>query len=412
MQRRKIRNLNNTVFLTFLLLPFFKPSSLEFIAPTMESLFDYWRVASFAAIFLLYFLSGKASKMIIAISAYEVMLLVSTFINHGDYWRLVVNCGTVIGFCMLTELCVDQNSKKYFSTVFAIYLVLITINFIVLLFFPNGIAADSYYGNTFNFLGNDNSLAVGVSLPLMSVACISSAFKNRRLTFAAFLMIAMISATVLITWSATGVVAWFVMIAYILLAYRGWLTKYLNSYLLFTTFAVMQVAFVFLRLQEFFAFIIEDILGKSITFTGRTVMWDLAYLVILRSPIIGHGLLEGHGLIKVGSMFYYSHNAVLEVLIQSGAFGLILFIIPFVMAAKRLYQYREHFLAGLVSVTLFSFLMTFLMEAQISSIWIFGFLVIADHIPNIIRQCEANMQNQRMAFQRPRTGHLRIQIGR
>lgn len=410
MSRSKLKILKSNLVLAFLLMPFFKPSSLELIAPGFDALFDSWRVMSFTVILLLYFLSGKASKIIISVSAYEVMLLISTIVNDGDYWRLAVNCGTVIGFCMLTELCIKQNSsKKYFSVVFEIYFVLILINFIVLLLFPKGIAVNDYYSaNTYNFLGIDNALAVFVSLPLMSVACIYSAFKNRKLTFTAFFMLVMISATMLITWSATGVVAWFVLIAYILVIYKSQLTKYLNSYLLFATFVSLQIMVVFLRLQEYFAFIIENILGKSIDFSGRTLIWDLSYLIILRSPIIGHGLQEGHGLIQVSGIFLYSHNAILEVLIQSGAIGLVLFIVPFLMAARRLYQYREHFLAGIVSVTLFSFMLTFLMEAQISSIWIFGFLIIADHIPTIIQQYEANTHKRRAVNYQPNVSDLRL----
>lgn len=392
-KKRRLKSINNTAFLILLLFPFFKPISLELIAPAIDSFFDFWRVLALAMILFMYFLSGKTSRMIIAISTYEIMLWIATIINSGDgsdFWRLTVNCGTVVGFCMLTELCIKQNSKKYFTAVFAIYSVLVTINLIVLLLFPKGIAV-SEDGGTFNFLGNDNGMAVIFELPLMCVACIYSAFKGRRLTFNAVIMLAMISATVLITWSATGVVAWFALFVYILLIYKGRFTKVFNSYLLFLTFAVMQISIVFLRLQEHFAFIINNILGKSINFTGRTIVWDLSYLLIMQSPVIGHGVYEGHGLIWFVNNYVYAHNAILEIMIQSGIVGLILFIVPFVLAARKLYRYREHFLAGIVSATLFSFLMTFLMEAQIAAIWIFGILVIAYHIQTIIQQYEANL---------------------
>lgn len=412
MQKRKIKSLNSVAFLMLLLLPFFKPASFELIAPGIDAFLDGWRLVSFAVILFMYVVSGKVSKIIVAISAYEAMLLVSTFVNHGDYWHLVVSCGTVIGFCMLTEICIIQNSKKYFTTIFTIYFALIMINLIVLVIFPEGIATDNYYRNTYNFLGNDNSMAVVFELPLMGAACLYSAFRNRRLTFTALLMFIMISATVLITWSATGVVAWFVLAVYILFVYKSKMAKIFNSYILFVMFVAMQIMIVFLRLQEHFAFFIENILGKSISFTGRTLIWDLSYLVILQSPIIGYGVYEGAGLIQVGNAFFYAHNAILEILIQSGVIGLILFIIPFIMAARRLYQYREHFLAGIVSVTLFSFMLTFLMEAQISSIWIFGFLVIADHIPTIIHQYEANAQKRQTGSYRMNTPDLRLQANR
>lgn len=380
---------NNPIYLFFLLMPYFKPASLEFIAPTVESLFDIWKIGSTIIIFGLYlFYYHRMSKLVLMITAYEFALFFSTLINGGNYWRLAVSCGTVIGFCMLTELCMKRNCKRYFFVVYHIYFLLILINFVVLLLFPDGIATDDYYHNTYNFLGIDNSLAGLVMVPLMAISCIYSAFKKKKLTFSAILMLAMISATVLITWSATGVVAWFVMITYILFVYQGWFTKYFNSYALFATFVALQIMIVFLRVQEYFAFIIEDILGKSITLTGRTEIWDLTYPIILQSPIIGHGVYEGHGLVYWHNSYMYSHNAMLEILIQGGIIGLVLFTIPFIMVTKQLYKYCKHFLSGIVTVTLFAFLVIYLVEAQITAIWVFGFLVMAACIPNIIQQYE------------------------
>lgn len=390
---KKPLTINHPIILFVLLFPYFKPASLQYIAPTIESLFDIWMLGDTAIIFGLYlFYYHRMSKLILAISLYEFALCLSTFINGGNYRYLIVSCVTVMGFCMLTELCLKRNCERYFSVVYHIYFLLILINFVVLLIFPGGIAGDDYYHNAYNFLGKDNGLAVAVMVPLMAISCIYSAFRRKKLTFSALLMLAMISATVLITWSATGVVAWFVMIAYILFVYRGRLTKYFNSYALFATFVVLQILIVFLRLQDYFAFIIEDILGKSITFTGRTEIWDMIYPIILQSPVIGHGLYEGYGLVVWHDKYMYAHNAVLEILTQSGVIGLILFAIPFIMAAVKLYKYRKHFLSGIVTVTLFVFLVTYLMEAQITAVWVFGFLTIAVHIPNIIQQYEDALQ--------------------
>lgn len=387
MRRKSI--LNNQIFLFFLLMPYFKPASLQYIAPMIESLFELWKVGSTLIIFSLYvFYYHRLSKMILAITVYEFALFFSTIIAYGNYWKLVVSCGTIIGFCMLTELCLNRNCKRYFSVVYHIYFLLILINFVMLLIYPHGIAADSYYHNKYNFLGIDNGLAVDVMVPLMAISCIYSAFRGKKLMYSALLMLAMISATVLITWSATGVVAWFIMIAYILFIYKGRFTKYFNSYALFATSMVLQVMIVFLRVQEYFAFIIEDILRKSITLTGRTEIWDMTYPIILQSPIFGHGVYEGHGLVIWHDSYMYSHNAILEIMTQGGIIALVLFAIPFIMAAVRLYKCRRHFLSGIVTVTLFTFLVTYLVEAQITAIWVFGFLMMASCIPNIIQQYE------------------------
>ena len=41
--------------------------------------------------------------------------------------------------------------------------------------------------------------------------------------------------------------------------------------------------------NKFMVWFIEDVLGKDITFTNRTQLWDAALRVIVDSPIWGYG---------------------------------------------------------------------------------------------------------------------------
>ncbi|MFR3202482.1 MAG: O-antigen ligase family protein [[Clostridium] leptum] len=47
---------------------------------------------------------------------------------------------------------------------------------------------------------------------------------------------------------------------------------------------------VIFRMQNLFAFLIEDILHKNLTLTGRTVIWDRTLELIGEKPILGHGV--------------------------------------------------------------------------------------------------------------------------
>ena len=53
-----ILNLNYPLFI-LLVIPFFKPGSLDYIAPLIDTLFDYWLVAASLLIGLLYFAYGR-----------------------------------------------------------------------------------------------------------------------------------------------------------------------------------------------------------------------------------------------------------------------------------------------------------------------------------------------------------------
>ena len=128
-------------------------------------------------------------------------------------------------------------------------------------------------------------------------------------------------------------------------------------------------------------------LHKSITFTGRTDIWDIALKLIKNSPIFGYGVYEGHGLIFVRGQYYYAHNAVLEVLLQGGAVSLFFYAAIFASAAVSLYKYRKQKPAQILSFGIFTVLTMMLMEAY-STIWIFSLPVIACYIPYIAEKSE------------------------
>lgn len=383
---RKIPFLNNPFFVMFLLMPFFKPASLQFIAPQLESVFDIWKIISLAAAIGMYIYNRKISKIILAIVVYEAVLFFSTFANKGDYWKILVICGTIVGFSMLLELCIKNNCRVFLKSIFCIYFILILANLVLIFAYPDGLGRDNYYYNKYNFLAIDNGLSQ-IFIPVMALTCVYTSFnKGRRLL--SLVLMTMISVTVVVTWSATGVVMWFAMMLYILFIYKKKLTPFFNSRLLFAVFIILQVLIVFLRVQEIFAYIIEDILGKSITFTGRTVIWDSAMELIRYSPWLGYGVYEGHGLILYYGKFMYAHNGILEVLLQGGVVALVVFGALFVIAGNSLYRYRNNHISGIISAAVFSMLLGMLMESFANSIWLYGLLIISFAVPDIISQYE------------------------
>ena len=72
---------------------------------------------------------------------------------------------------------------------------------------------------------------------------------------------------------------------------------------------VIFVSIVFLRLQEVFSYLIVNILGKDLTFTGRTVIWDYYINEIKNSWVIGYGV--GYNPYKG----LFAHNGFLDLMI-------------------------------------------------------------------------------------------------
>lgn len=374
--------------LTLLLLPFFKLQVFENISSLhiLDTLFDVGKIISFGIIIVLYLNGRRLSRMLACIILYQLTLLFSTAMNDGNYWKLAVSCGTVISFCMITELSVKKNSRLYFKTVLDIYIPLSVINLLTILLFPDGIAREDYYGNIYYLLGIRNGLP-SLLIPLLIYAFVYSGISGRKFTGKVFFFTAVVSATILITWSATGVAGLVIFLLFVFFIYGKKSAVLFDSLNLSVIYVAAFLCIIVFRLQSAFSFIIEDLLHKSISFTGRTDIWDIAIMLIKRSPIIGYGVYEGHGLIFIRGQYYYAHNAVLEVLLQGGAVSLVFYVLIFAVSAVSLYKCRRLRVSQMLSFGIFTVIVMMLMEAY-SNIWIFVLPVIACCVPEIAEQSE------------------------
>lgn len=84
--------------------------------------------------------------------------------------------------------------------------------------------------------------------------------------------------------------------------------------------------------NEFAVWFVEDVLGKDITFTNRTHMWDSALRLIGDSPLLGYGYPDKDWyLAHMTSFAVGPHNILLATLIYGGVitFAIYLFLLVF-----------------------------------------------------------------------------------
>lgn len=64
-------------------------------------------------------------------------------------------------------------------------------------------------------------------------------------------------------------------------------------------------------------YIIEDVLGKDITFTNRTQLWDAAGKKFVESPILGYGFVDKEWyLANMESFAIGPHNFIYSILLM------------------------------------------------------------------------------------------------
>ena len=98
----------------------------------------------------------------------------------------------------------------------------------------------------------------------------------------------------------------------------------------------MTLLVVVLRAQYLFAGFITGVLGKSVELTGRTVIWDNAFPIIARAPLMGYGVNDSFGAFVpwVGDAPWQAHNQLLQMAHDGGVVSVALLIALMLVAGR------------------------------------------------------------------------------
>ncbi|MFG1379697.1 O-antigen ligase family protein [Xanthobacter autotrophicus] len=114
-------------------------------------------------------------------------------------------------------------------------------------------------------------------------------------------------------------------------------------------FAVLYYLFA----QAGWSNLIFDLIGRDETLTGRTLIWDLAYVSMGQSPFLGYGF-GSFGGVEFGAKVAatYTDNVLgpessyYNIILELGVIGLALFIIPLLECFRRAFTYGKDYRFG------------------------------------------------------------------
>jgi len=100
---------------------------------------------------------------------------------------------------------------------------------------------------------------------------------------------------------------------------------------------VVTLLVVVARVQTYFAAQIEGLLGKSVTMTGRTELWDAAMPILADSPLFGYGINSQFGAFipAFKGLLWQAHNQYLQIAYDGGLVAVGLFIALLWTASAR-----------------------------------------------------------------------------
>ncbi|MGN0674740.1 MAG: O-antigen ligase family protein [Oscillospiraceae bacterium] len=378
---------SNKIFVFIMLLPFMVPGFI-FSSKYYEigSFFTNLKLFFIVIIYILFIMQKKFSIGIISIILFYISFVFTSFINSSDIVGAISRLASVSAFSILIALGIEYNFDSL-NDVLTFYIFLLWLGELICLFlFPDGIVLSDYYYYPIGFISDDNQLA---PFMIFSFAFLVNNLINKEKIFISKLSLILLFSSVFIAWSATCVVGAVILLCYPVFFYNKKAAKILDIKIIMITIIFLFFFIVVFRLQNYAAYIIEDILGKDLTLTGRTRIWDYAMEMIKDSIIFGYGNSFNNGWILsyVSYRWQHSHNLFLEILLLGGIFSMLFFVYMTNVNISKIKYHQNINRRALFYICIFSLGIISLTETYMSRYYFGAIFVLAY---NIDKLCKCN----------------------
>lgn len=380
------------IILVLLTFPHLKPEFLEQI-PLVDIFVNGMRVISSITIAAwFFFVKKRLSSITILVGLQQLYLFCNTVTLNGAVRECIITSFSILSVVILYDIAHDE-SKEFLSSQLFCFEVLIYINFITEVFFPDALyiipkSESSLWVLDKNwFLGFYNS-HTQYYIPALMVAFLYQLETGKKIRTYVLTIIIYVSAVWV--WSGGVLISLFGMgLAYILLKNYTKIFHYYSYWMLHVLFFVFIIL---LKMQNLFKWLIDGVLGKWRSLELRMTLWDKYCQLILKKPIFGYGVeLPIVRQLKVEiDWAYHAHNQFLDILYKGGIVNLLLFILIVFIAGKNLYRFRETEESKIISLAFLGWCLHGLVEPFMSP-FLMGMFVIA-YYSNERKQCIMNRQ--------------------
>lgn len=374
------------VFFTFLLTNCY----LDFF-PTFKSIINLLIVIFTLLFLLIYIFDFKFNTWSIILLVYLFISFLSTIIynlnNLNNFFTVYVK---ILGLSLYLELSLRNNARKTISILNCVFFILLAINFLTLLIFPNGMYNDSLYDNNWFFQYDNMHILYYYAALIVSF---SNNFFRKKNTIIFYLEIIMIVFGIIKCFSATTLISFSLFIILIICSKlklkneKNRKNSIKNSVILMFSYLLINFSITLFNIQKYFAWFIEKILHKSITLSSRVPLWESVFRYINLRPILGYGIESANEFSKHFGIesYTHAHNTIFDVWYKSGLFGLISFLLLVFIPLMNLNKFSNCFLGRIFKIIILCVLILTIVEAREDRICIYVILVIANNINYIMK---------------------------
>lgn len=324
------------------------------------------------------------AKLITIMFLYIMVVILSGFLNQGKYtitnplYGALAYCLSVLEIiCALLYVGKRESPSMIIKTLYRISLIYVLINDLLLFINPSMFMR---YGEYY-FLGNKFSVAYA-HIQLVALYILNNRVKNikHKILFKdsiELIILCILSIVVLYTvGSTTGILGVLLLLTFIIVPNRLennaiiWLITLLSA----CAFPVLyEVILANPHIESF----IVDVLGKSITLTGRTVIYANIPNVLSNHLIFGHGFGSTYEVWINFINLPNSQNGLIDCVVEQGLIATtILVIMLFVMIKKSSSRQAKSNLYKPIIAMIYVYTILSAIEITINSVYIFWFVLL------------------------------------
>ena len=312
------------------------------------------------------------------------MFFTTVFSGGSIYEYMKSNFASLV-LCLMFDIWLTKSPETLIDG-FSILELLVYANFITVLLFPKGMYQTDLYSA--NWLLGYKNYQIRTILPIICMALIRSYWKWGKIAFRAWMLLACSACTFVLVDSATALVGYTLFLVLLMLYHSKEKTipPIINLTNGIIVSAVILIGIVFFNIQTFMSFLIENILGKSLTFSGRLPVWKMSILYFLKKPILGYGYLSGDEYEQMYNSILWAahpHNYILYILLTGGLLLGIITIIGYWMANQNINRNIKSIYGKIVLFTLCCFLIMGITEAITATVLLYPMLVLGMNIDKV-----------------------------
>jgi len=326
----------------------------------------------------------KPSKIFVALLIYTALWIFCFFIYSNPYNRNYsgfFNLAIFLSECVLIEHYIRKNKFGVFAKTFIIagFILFVLNDFVNIesIIYSTDYIKTDFYGTRIMLLGQRTHLVLFFSEWIMITYLFLCREKNNQAQVIIWLAVGISFYKLAKEWAAAGLAAISLIALFLIVK------KHLQSFNRYTYLFIgisLPILIFFIKIQNLLSGFITNVLHRDLTFTGRIYVWDMYLSVIKEHIFLGYN--RGGLFITALHKTLNPHNMWLNILYDTGVFGLSIIVTIMIFIARNIKQYEKSAEVQFTIVVLSVLLINAMFELIAASF--FPFFMLAYYLPKII----------------------------